>query len=318
MTAPTIPTRATRGRLLQVQGVPLRRWLTTTPGRLRATSALILVALLVLVLVTSTAAATRGEAARAVGLRSVPEMDASARLYVALANADADATSIFLRAGQEPSALRLAYLQEVKIAGRQLAAVSRDVGSSTAEKDVRVIAGALPKYTGRIESARVYNRDGLPLGASYLRDGQRIMHDQILPAATALYERAMRRLDEQYRSGTSSIEIVLVVLVGIAVIGLLIATQAFVTRRYNRILNLGLLAATVIVFALLGWSVAWFASAQNSLVAAQREGSDTVQVASAARILVLPRAGRRELGAQRAWHGRQVPGRLHRRDESPG
>lgn len=291
MTVAAVPTREVResgARLLRVQGMPLRRWLTTTPGRLRAASALILTALLVLVIIASTGAANRGEAARAVGLESVPELDAAVKLYGALANADANATSIFLKAGLEPAALRRAYLHSIKVAGRQLAAVSHDVGSSrTAQHAVRKIAGALPEYTGRIETARVYNRDGLPLGASYLRDGTRIMHDDILPAATTLYERAMRRLDEQYRSGTSSVEIVLVVIAGIAVIGLLIATQVFVTRRYQRILNVGLLSATVIVIGLLGWSVGRFVAAQDSLVAAQRDGSDTVQVASAARILAL-------------------------------
>ena len=97
--APTREARESRARLLRVQGMPLRRGLTTTPGRLRAASALILAALLVLVIIASTGAATRGEAARAVGLESVPELDAAVKLYGALANADANATSIFLKAG---------------------------------------------------------------------------------------------------------------------------------------------------------------------------------------------------------------------------
>jgi hypothetical protein len=288
MVAPTVAAREPRARLLRVQGMPLRRWLTTTPGRLRAASALILAALLVLVIVMAGAASTRGDSARAVGLEAVPELGATANLYGALADADATATSIFLQAGTEQPELRRRYLGAIKDAGSELAAVSRDVGSSpTAQRAVRTIAEALPKYTGRIETARVYNRQGFPLGAAYLRDGSRIMHDEILPAATTLYERAARRLDEQYRSGTSSVEVVLVVLAGIVVLGLLVATQVLVTRQYNRILNVGLVAATVIVVVLLGWAVGCFVAAQNALVRAQREGSDTVQVASAARILTL-------------------------------
>ena len=109
----------------------------------------------------------------------------------------------------------------------------------------------------------------------------------MLPAATALYERAAGMLDDNYKAGTSGTEMVLVIVIGVILLGLLIAVQVLVTQRSNRILNVALVTATIVVLALVGWTVVRFVSAQNSLQSAQRNGSDSVQLLSAARILAL-------------------------------
>ena len=57
-------------RLIQVHGMPLRRWLGTTPGLLRAASVLLIVGLLALGVVAATSAAPAGDAARAVGFET--------------------------------------------------------------------------------------------------------------------------------------------------------------------------------------------------------------------------------------------------------
>ena len=59
------------------------------------------------------------------------------------------------------------------------------------------------------------------------------------------------------------------------------------TRRSNRVLNVALVTATVVVFVLVVSTVLTFVTAQNALQRAQRNGSDTVQLLSAARILAL-------------------------------
>ena len=52
----------------------------------------------------------------------------------------------------------------------------------------------LPVYTGLVETARVYNRQGLPLGAAYLREASGLMRDKLLPAAKQLYRTETGRL----------------------------------------------------------------------------------------------------------------------------
>ena len=275
-------------RLVRVQGMSLRRWLATTPGRLRASSVVILVGLLVVGVVAATAASARGDAARAVGLEAAPELVAAEDLYGSLADADATASIIFLKAGQESNALRNRYARDLRDAGNHLAALAQDVGRAPGERGaLATIANRLPIYAGYVETAHANGRLGYPIGEAYLKKASSLMRDQMLPAATTLYEHAATRLDEEYGSGTSTTEIVLVVVAGLALLALLIGVQLFVTRHSNRILNVGLVGATVLVVIMFGWTLVRFVSAQNSLVDAQRKGSDAVQLLSAARILTL-------------------------------
>ena len=270
-------------------GDALRRWLSTTPGRLRVASVVLLVGLLVVGVVAGAAASARGDAARAVGLDAVPELVAAEDLYGSLADADATASIIFLKAGREAPALRQRYERDIRDAGDHLAAVAR-----RSERRRRRSVRPSPRSRSNSRSTPATSRPLVRTAASASPSAPRIcnaastlMRDQILPAATTVYEHAATRLDGEYQSGTSTTEIVLVVLAGVVLLGLLVGVQLLVTRRSNRLLNIGLVGATVLVVILFGWTLVRFDSAQNSLVDAQRKGSDAVQLLSAARILTL-------------------------------
>jgi hypothetical protein len=283
--APTVPSAGGRG--LRVQGMPWRRWLTTTPGRLRSASALLVIGLLVFAAVTTAATEARSRAAGAVATSSAPELVTAENLYGNLADADATASTIFLRAGQEPRALRRRYLADVAAAGRELADISHSADSPVARRAARTISEQLPAYTGLVESARANNAQGFPVGAAYLRKASAMMRNDILPAATDLYRDAARQLRDNYESGTSTVTLMLVLAAGLGMLALLVVVQVFVRRRSNRLLNLGLVAATVLVVGLLGWTLLRFASAHDALNRAQQRGSDSVEVLSSARILTL-------------------------------
>ena len=220
--------------------------------------------------------------------QSAPELVTAENLYGNLADADATASTIFLRAGQEPRQLRRRYLADVAAAGRQLADVSRSVESSpVAHRAVRTISERLPEYAGLVESARRTTRQGFPVGAAYLRKASATMHNEILPAATDLYRDVARQLRDHYEAGTSTLTLVLVLVAGVGMLALLVVVQIFVRRRSNRLLNVGLVAATVLVVGLLGWTLMRFAGAHDALNRAQERGSDSVEVLSSACILTL-------------------------------
>jgi hypothetical protein len=184
--------------------------------------------------------------------------------------------------------LRRRYLNDVAAAGRQLADFSRSAQSSPAAyRAVRVISERLPEYAGLVESARANNAQGFPVGAAYLRKASATMHNEILPAATDLYRDAASQLRDHYEAGTSTLTLVLVLVAGVGMLALLVVVQIFVRRRSNRLLNLGLVAATVLVIGLLGWTLVRFAGAHDALNRAQERGSDSVEVLSSARILTL-------------------------------
>jgi hypothetical protein len=266
--------------------MPLAKWLLTTPGQLRVASVVLVGALAITLAVTVSVTSARGRAATAVGRETVPELVSAKNLYGSLAAADATESVIFLQAGLEDRALRGHYEKDISDAADHLVAVGREVGSSSAERAaVSTITRLLPVYTGYVENARTNLRQGFPVGASYLRQASGLMRDRILPAATALYIAAADRLDANYRDGSASTHVVLVVSIGIAVVALLVAVQVLVGRRSRRILNLPLVAATLIVFAVTAVTLLRFVSTQDSLVHAQRNGSDPVQLLSASSIL---------------------------------
>jgi hypothetical protein len=271
-----------------VQVLPTRRhqasaWAGSTPGRLTGLMALV-VALGVLVGVASVIGTVRrADLVDAVRTRSGPLTVSAQQLYRSLSDADATAAAAFLSSGVEPAALRDRY--QADIAGAS-AALTQAAGASDSDQDaVRRIAAALPAYTALVETARAYNRMNLPLGAAYLREASGLMRDQLLPAAQRLYQSRTGRLaaDRSDAAGLPWLALLLI----LCCLGGLAVGQAYLVRRTQRLVNLGMATATLATLALLGWLVASWAGTAGALHASEREGSAQVEVLSQARIHAL-------------------------------
>jgi len=171
-------------------------------------------------------------------------------------------------------------------------------GSSEAAA-VAATGAELPVYSGLIETARANNRQGFPVGAAYLREASDLMRARILPAAGRLYAAEAQRLGDNQRTSTSTGGLVAVLIACVAALIVIVGAQVFLARRTHRIFNVLLVVATVVLVGLATWIMIALTSAQDSLARAQRDGSDAVQVLSAARILWLRAQARRRL-ARRA------------------
>jgi hypothetical protein len=267
--------------------MPLVRWLTTTPGRLRMLSVAGAAVIVVMLVAGVGALSARRGAADAVAGASGPRLVASERLYRALADADATASSALLRAGLEPSSVRARYLEDVDEVGRLLAVLAEQSGSRREVAAVETIAQQLPRYAGSVEAARSNIRLGFPLGAEHMRQASALMQDELLPAAELLYASAAAQLHSDYDRGTSPTQLALVAILGGIALVVLVGTLVYAARRTNRVLNVGVLAAVVIVLVIVVWTAVRLTGEQSSLVTAQRDGSDAVEVFSSARILAL-------------------------------
>ncbi|MGE5414192.1 MAG: hypothetical protein ACM3NW_08455, partial [Syntrophomonadaceae bacterium] len=137
------------------------------------------------------------------------------------------------------------------------------------------------------ETARANNRQGFPVGAAYLRQASGIMRGAILPAANRLYEVEALRLASGYRSGSSTSTVAAVGALAILALVVLLASQAYVARVSNRIFNVPLVVASVLVLAAAVWELASFTSEQDALSAARRDGSDAVEVLATTKVLLL-------------------------------
>ena len=159
--------------------------------------------------------------------------------------ADATATNAFLVGGLEPPAQRAAYDEALTATGVLIAQAAE---AQPADADaLAALNQRVLEYAGLIEQARANNRQGLPVGAQYLRVASAQLRSETLPILDALVstnaDRATIRMD--MRLGY--------VFVAIAVLGLaaVVAGQVWLARRFKRRINLGMLTASIALLAAL-------------------------------------------------------------------
>jgi hypothetical protein len=289
VTAPDASTAPGARRVLSLPGTAVRsvrKSARSTPGRMF----LIGVGLVVLALLTGVVGALAMQQKQSTIDNLIehrePVAAASQQIYRSLSDADATAASAFLAGGTTPPELRDRYDLDIATAGANLAKAAADVsGVREAERQVNELAQQLPVYTGLIETARFYNRQGFPAGAAYLREASGLMRAKLLPAAHELYEIDSARLADSQDAATAVPWFALALVV--VLIGALVAAQLYLTRRTNRLLNVGLVVATgAVVVALIWGSVALLL--ESSRVSDGREhGTGQVEVIVQARIAAL-------------------------------
>ncbi|PPK64479.1 hypothetical protein V5P93_007070 [Actinokineospora auranticolor] len=255
----------------------------TTPGRL----SLVAVALLLVTAVTGIVAALTLQAKRdtlddLVAHRE-PLAAAAQQIFRSLSDADATAASAFLSGGVEPAELRTRYEFDIAQAGSALAKASTDVGGDPlASAQVEVLSQQLPVYSGLVETARANNRQGFPAGAAYLREASALMRSKLLPAAEKLYEIDYDRLQTEQESARSVPWVVIALVV--LLVAALVATQRYLTRKTNRLLNVGLVVASAAVLVSLVWGATALLLMSGHVADAERNGSQQVDVLVQARI----------------------------------
>ena len=204
-------------------------------------------------------------------------------IYRSLSDADATAASAFLTGGSEPPTLRARYLDSIARAAAAVTAASTNTESGSAgATELMVLSMHLPVYTGLVETARAINRQHFPLGAAYLREASGLMRTTLLPAAERLYRTENSRLASAQAKAAAfpSVAVGLGVLTAIV----LIAAQVYLTRRTNRVFNIGLVLATVAALAAVSWIASASVAAARHVEAGRREGSTQMHLLAEARI----------------------------------
>jgi hypothetical protein len=264
----------------------------TTPGRLQ----LILAALLVLGALTGLVAGLTAYSAGAgtddLGNRSQPLLTEAETIYSALADADTTAAQAFLTGGLEPVALTNRYDADLDRATEALTSAARRTPDSGVAADaVQALSSGVPQYASLVATARANNRQGLPLGASYLSAASALNRGALLPKADALFRAAQKDVDDGYGNARSVIWVSLLVLSLIALFATLIYAQRHLSRSTHRTFNLPLLAATAVA-AVLTLGVGGILVAQEThLHSARTDGSRPVALLANARIQALRERG---------------------------
>ncbi|MDH6113246.1 hypothetical protein P3T36_001869 [Kitasatospora sp. MAP12-15] len=261
----------------------LRQASATAPGRLRLSAVALVVLVLAFGALTGWQVTSRTQAADRVVSSSQPLSENAAEIYRSLADADTTAAAGFLLAGNEPPTVRQRYQADLATASQLLTqAATHSAGSAAAVSWISQLNQQLPVYSGLVETARAIDRQGLPLGAAYLRYASGQMQNQLLPTAQKLSDYERGRVDQDYADAQATPWAVYVL--GLLVAVALVWFQLVLFRRTNRVFNLGVLSATAAVLATLVWLTAGVAAADAGLSRSRSTGAGPLQALNSARI----------------------------------
>nr|WP_052477782.1 hypothetical protein [Kibdelosporangium sp. MJ126-NF4]CEL13953.1 secreted protein [Kibdelosporangium sp. MJ126-NF4]CTQ88322.1 secreted protein [Kibdelosporangium sp. MJ126-NF4] len=255
------------------------------PARLTA----VLVGLVVLCLATGLAGMLDVQHRRGVLVgvaeRSSLLASAAATVYQSLSDADARATGSFLAGDQAPPQDRQRYRRDVIEAASALSTAAAGAPDVPTATRIAELTAQLPSYTALVDTAGTYNRQGLSVGAAYLREASELVRGRMLPVAQQLYRDEMTRLGAAQDDASSTALFSL--LLGILALAALVVVQIYLQRTTNRLFNAGLLVATAATFAALVWLGFASASAAEHNETGRRDGSAQFEALVESRITVL-------------------------------
>ncbi|WP_375426594.1 hypothetical protein [uncultured Friedmanniella sp.] len=163
------------------------------------------------------------------------------KIQTDLLSADAAATNAFLVGGLEPAAQRAGYDSAVTDASSLIAEAARaQPADATA---LAALNTELVDYTASIEQARANNRQGLPVGAQYLRLASAQLRSGALPVLDELVSANTSRAAAGMHVGWGYLFPVVALL---ALAGFVVG-QGWLARRFHRRINPGLLVASVVL-----------------------------------------------------------------------
>jgi hypothetical protein len=164
-------------------------------------------------------------------------------IYADLVRADSTATSAFLVGGLENGAQRADYdASMTRVATGIVAAGQAQPADAEA---LGALNSKVQSYAATVEEARVYNRQGLPIGAQYLSTASDSLRSETLPIVQALITANTGRANAEFDAASSLWRILLPGLLALAVLVLVMVWLARRTHRYlNASIGLGALLVT--------------------------------------------------------------------------
>jgi hypothetical protein len=256
-----------------------RRRSATTPARMRT----LLTALLLLSLAWGAfggwAADVHASAASAMASVDEPLSLDAQQLDASIADADVTATTMFLASAQPKLATLQAYQGDVATAAADLSKLRAASGQNQVTSAALAAIGAdLPVYTGYVSEARSAYALGYPLtGGSFVQVASEEAHLDLLPAATTVFDQENDVLAAASGQATGWPLVIAALVLAIVTGVLLYRAQRWLTRRTNRVLNLGLALASLLLVISASWLVAAFLSGRSDLEAGIGHGSQPAQ-----------------------------------------
>ncbi|RZL76438.1 MAG: hypothetical protein EOP32_29055 [Rhodococcus sp. (in: high G+C Gram-positive bacteria)] len=263
----------------------LRAFLVSTPAKLTALGALLMLLTLTAGFVTASTVNGREATLDSVLAETEPLSFSAQNLYSALSVADAAATTAFISGGLEPPELRDTYSQAIGTASADLVYASGGLAASDVDSRrlLASISSELSVYSGLVETARANNRSGHPVGAAYLSEASTLMQTSMLPMAQKLHALQESDVADTQRNYSRPPWFALILIL-VALVALLVV-QVVIARLSRRTFNLGLMLASACTAILLVWMLVAGLVSSLETNRALTQGARPMHELTAARIL---------------------------------
>ncbi|MGW4977863.1 hypothetical protein [Streptomyces mirabilis] len=275
-----------------------RRYWVSLPARLRLlrVATVSLAAALALLLALAGLAAT--STWDTVAGRDAPRTTSAADLDLALNDMDAQAANILLSSGNAGKGrLVTPYEKAVGFYGDARRAIGHDLrtlavaaqGDHSDEQTVESLTDDFAAYQELI--GRALENDGRagggPAALGDYREATDLLRNHLLPDARKLVDSNNRAFNTRYAHARSTLatQLVVAVVLGILLLASLGVLQWYLARRFHRILNPGVLAATVCAVLAVLLGVQALSATAAHLRGARRDAFDSVVALSRARAI---------------------------------
>ena len=273
------------GRTLRLQTAARAR---TTPQLLMlglgATWVLIAV---VFLLARSGLSDVRG-AAQTIGRDSEPSVVYARQIGLSLANMHASvANALLLGAGNDADAWST-YQQERQTVADNLVNAAQNITYAGEKDQIQTLSENFVRYQDLVSQAAAASQaQDSSLALASFNQADDLVHNTLFPAANELARINNDALDQSYQAhrSTGVMMAIVVVLAGMVLLGTLIATQVFLSRRTRRTFNPWLIGATVLTLALITMVATTLGAANEHLRGAKQDAYDSIYALTSARTL---------------------------------
>ncbi len=248
---------------------------SSTPGRLRFLSLVIVALALATGIVASIVVSSRTTTTDRIRSVDEPSILVAREVQASLAEADASAATAFLAGGIENADQRLRYEAAISEAEASLSELAALVSGDGESADAVVqIQQTVSTYTGLIETARVNNRQGFPVGAAYLSNASDLLTGEVYPLTDLVANNQSKRYRDDVQSliGPFVALPILAIVLAVLLIVALLRTQGYIATKFSRRFNPPLVLATVLSLILALW-LAFAFSSQSINAADARDDS---------------------------------------------
>lgn len=261
-------------------------WVGTTPAWLRTVTAALCALALAVAVAGILTVETRSHSLNTGRTVAEPLVVDAQTVVVELSDANTTVAGGFLAGPVVPAAVQNRAAAALAQAGAAITATSQRAG--TAPRVTELLQSLLlnmPLYSGIVATAEADYRQGQPVAAAYLAEANGLMSSTLLPAASSLYSLEQARLSQENRQATHwPGQLAVLTLLGLLLIAL-VYVQVRLARRFHRLLNPGLLIATVATAAMFVWVIVALSAEGASVARSDRVGSTPLGVLTHARIL---------------------------------